>query len=75
MHSRLTNERLGVKRKQISYECANPKCRSKKLRPIERAPRGSGRGNQQLVYECQDCGWKAGEMALERVRVRRELGG
>jgi hypothetical protein len=70
----MTNERLDMKRKRISNECANPKCRSKNLRRIERDPRGNGRGNQQLVYECQDCGWKAGEMTLERVRVRRELG-
>jgi hypothetical protein len=69
----MTDGRLGVKRKGISHECANPRCRSKNLRPIKN-PRGNGRGNQQLVYECQDCGWKAGEMALERLRVRRELG-
>ena len=63
-----------MKRKRILHACANPKCRSKNLRPIGRDLRGNRRGNQQVVYECQDCGWKAGEMALERVRVRRELG-
>src|SRR6516162_3720182 len=63
-------------RKRSAYECTNPKCRSKRLRLISPDARlKSGRGNQQLVYECQDCGWKAGEMALERARIRRELGG
>jgi len=61
-------------RKQGRYECANPQCRSKKLRLIGGDARiKSGRGTQQRVYECEDCGWKAGEIALERARIRREL--
>jgi hypothetical protein len=64
-----------MQRGHAGFVCLNPKCRSKNLRPVEQRQRkGSRRGNQQLVYECEDCGWKVGELALERARVRRELG-
>jgi len=66
---------MGTHRARAGFQCVNPNCNSKNLRPVEHGPqKGTKRGNQQLVYECADCGWKVGELALERARVRREIG-
>lgn len=66
---------MGGHRVRAVFQCVNPNCQGKNLRPVEQRPqKGTKRGNWQLVYECADCGWKVGELALERARVRRELG-
>ena len=57
---------------QRAYECPNPKCKSKNLVPIGGDPRNRNRrGKPQLVYECQDCGWKVGEIMLKREWSKR----
>jgi len=66
---------MGTHRTRAGFQCVNPNCRGNNLSPVGHSrQKGTKRGNQQLVYECADCGWRVGELALERARVRCEIG-
>jgi hypothetical protein len=59
---------------QPAFECPNSKCRSTNLVMIGRDPKNKNRsGVQQLIYQCRDCGWKVGEISLERRLTKRSL--
>lgn len=62
----------GATVEQPAYECPNSKCKSTRLVPIGRDPKNkNGRGEQQVIYQCEDCRWKVGEISLERRRLAK----
>jgi len=59
---------------QPAYECPNSKCKSTKLVVVGRDPKNkNSSGEQQLIYQCEDCGWKVGEISLEQRAAKRAL--
>jgi hypothetical protein len=52
---------------QPAYECPNSKCKSANLVVVGRDPKNKNRNSEpQLIYQCKECGWKVGEISLER---------